>query len=81
MFPVQVLQLYAAKTLAGGGSGAAAEGSAEAALERLLTAQEDEWDGLLREPGVQQARARSLPDACPSVLWCACSTPQCGVQT
>lgn len=56
---LQVLQLYAVKTLAGGGGGgAAAEGSAEAALERLLAADEDEWDALLTQPDVQQARMK-----------------------
>ena len=43
---------------------ARAEGSAEAALERLLAAEEDEWDALLRQPDVQQARARSCCVAC-----------------
>lgn len=50
-----MLQLYAARTLAGPPS--AAEGTgAEAALERLLAAGEEEWDPLLRAPELQQAR-------------------------
>jgi hypothetical protein len=71
-----VLQLYAAKTLAGSSSDLQ-EGSAEAALERLIASEEDEWDGLLRQPDVQQARARTpfacmhvaLLPACMSLSW------------
>ena len=59
----QVLQLYAAHTLAGP-PGAAEGTSAEAALERLLAAGEEEWDTLLRTPELQQASWLCPPGPC-----------------
>ena len=50
----KVLQLYAARTLTV--KGTLPDGDdAEAALERLIAAQEEDWDALLRQEDAQKA--------------------------
>lgn len=51
----KVLQLYAARVLSSAGRASDAD-SAEAAVEQIIRADEEDWDAMLRQQEVQQVR-------------------------
>ncbi len=51
----KVLQLYAGKVLSAAGTPQDGD-AAESALRRLIAAEEEQWDSLLRQDAAQQAR-------------------------
>ena len=63
----QLLQLYAARTLTRAGTPSNGD-PAEAAVERLIAAEEEEWDGLLRQQEAQQACLRPDVPVIPNVV-------------